>query len=104
MYYFLANLETLENPEKSRRRMASAALMVPARQSFSTASKLLRMIENLNVLDYEYYFKLTGFFLENKISDALLLLNDCLLYTSADGFLPGRNPNGVQHCSHPGTR
>ena len=34
MYYFLANLETLENPEKSRRRMASAALMVPARQSF----------------------------------------------------------------------
>ena len=36
------------------------------------------MIENLNVLDYEYYFKLTGFFLENKISDALLLLNDVL--------------------------
>lgn len=35
-------------------------------------------IENLNVLDYEYYFKLTGFFLENKISDALLLLNDVL--------------------------
>ena len=44
MYYFLANLETLENPEKSRRRMASAALMAPARQSFSTASKLLRSI------------------------------------------------------------
>ena len=44
MYYFLANLETLENPEKSRRRMASAALMVPARQSFSTATKLLRSI------------------------------------------------------------
>ena len=44
MYYFLANLETLENPGKSRRRMASAALMVPARQSFSTASKLLRSI------------------------------------------------------------
>lgn len=36
------------------------------------------VIENLNVLDYEYYFKLTGFFLENKISDALLLLNDML--------------------------
>ena len=36
------------------------------------------VIENLNVLDYEYYFKLTGFFLENKISDALLLLNDVL--------------------------
>ena len=44
MYYFSENLETLENPKKSRRRMASAALMVPARQSFSTASKLLRSI------------------------------------------------------------
>lgn len=36
------------------------------------------VIENLNVLDYEYYFKLTDFFLENKISDTLLLLNDVL--------------------------
>lgn len=36
------------------------------------------VIENLNVLDYEYYFKLTGFFLENKVSDALLLLNEVL--------------------------
>ena len=36
------------------------------------------VIENLNVLDYEYYFKLTDFFLENRVSDALLLLNDVL--------------------------
>lgn len=36
------------------------------------------VIENLNVLDYEYYFKLTDFFLENKVSDTLLLLNDVL--------------------------
>lgn len=36
------------------------------------------VIENLNVLDYEYYFKLTDHFLGNKISDALLLLNDIL--------------------------
>ncbi len=36
------------------------------------------VIENLNVLDYEYYFRLTDFFLENKISEALLLLNDVL--------------------------
>ena len=35
-------------------------------------------IENLNVLDYEYYFRLTDQLLENKISDALLLLNDVL--------------------------
>lgn len=36
------------------------------------------VIENLNVLDYEYYFRLTDFFLETKVSDALLLLNDVL--------------------------
>lgn len=32
----------------------------------------------MNVLDYEYYFKLTDHFLENKVGDALLLLNDVL--------------------------
>lgn len=36
------------------------------------------VIENLNVLDYEYYFRLTDQFLENKVGDALLLLNDVL--------------------------
>lgn len=36
------------------------------------------VIENLNVLDYEYYFRLTDYFLENKVSDALLLFNDVL--------------------------
>ena len=51
------------------------------------------VIENLNVLDYEYYFKLTGFFLENKISDALLLLND-VLNKGFDGshFITGLPP------------
>ena len=36
------------------------------------------VIENLNVLDYEYYFKLTDHFLDNKVSDAMLLLNEVL--------------------------
>ena len=36
------------------------------------------VIENLNVLDYEYYFKLTDCFLENKVSEAMLLLNEIL--------------------------
>ena len=35
-------------------------------------------IENLNVLDYEYYFKMTSLCLENKIPGALLLLNEIL--------------------------
>ena len=36
------------------------------------------VIDNLNVLDYEYYFRLTDSFLENKVSNALLLFNDVL--------------------------
>lgn len=36
------------------------------------------VIENLNVLDYEYYFKQTDFFLENKVAECLLTFNDIL--------------------------
>lgn len=36
------------------------------------------VIENLNVLDYEYYFRLTDFLLENKIAESLLIFNDIL--------------------------
>ncbi|MDU3579442.1 MAG: DNA polymerase III subunit gamma/tau [Bacteroides caccae] len=36
------------------------------------------VIDNLNVLDYEYYFRLTDCFLANKVSDALLIFNDVL--------------------------
>lgn len=32
------------------------------------------VIENLNVLDYEYYFKLTDLLLENKVPESMLLL------------------------------
>ena len=36
------------------------------------------VIENLNVLDYEYYFRLTDKFIENNVSDSLLIFNDIL--------------------------
>lgn len=36
------------------------------------------VIANLNVLDYEYYFQLTDYFLTNQVSNALLLLNNVL--------------------------
>ena len=36
------------------------------------------VIDNLNVLDYDYYFKLTDSFLEGDLSNALLLFNDIL--------------------------
>ena len=37
-----------------------------------------RVIENLNVLDYEYYFRITDMLLGNKVPDAMLLLNEIL--------------------------
>lgn len=36
------------------------------------------VIDNLNVLDYEYYFRLTDCLLANKVSDAMLIFNDIL--------------------------
>lgn len=37
-----------------------------------------KVIENLNVLDYEYYFKLVDSFLTNKVADCMLIFNDIL--------------------------
>ncbi|OFX20714.1 MAG: DNA polymerase III, subunit gamma and tau [Bacteroidetes bacterium GWA2_31_9b] len=37
-----------------------------------------KVIENLNVLDYEYYFRLTDAFLKNDISTTLLTFNEIL--------------------------
>ena len=36
------------------------------------------VIENLNVLDYEYYFKLTDAILQGSVVDSLLIINDIL--------------------------
>jgi DNA polymerase-3 subunit gamma/tau len=36
------------------------------------------VIQNLNVLDYDYYFRLTDVFLENKVKEALLIFNEIL--------------------------
>ncbi len=36
------------------------------------------VIENLNVLDYEYYFKLTDLLLENRVPESMLLFNEVL--------------------------
>lgn len=35
-------------------------------------------ISNLNVLDYEYYFRLVDAFLKNKVADALIIFNEIL--------------------------
>lgn len=37
-----------------------------------------KVIENLNVLDYDYYFRLTDYFLENKVAECMVLFNEIL--------------------------
>ena len=37
-----------------------------------------KVIENLNVLDYDYYFRLTDLFFQGKVSDSLLVLNEII--------------------------
>ncbi len=37
-----------------------------------------QVIENLNVLDYEYYFKITDYILEGNISNTLLTINEII--------------------------
>ncbi len=48
-------------------------------------------IANLNVLDYDYYFRFTDLFLEKKIPDALLLLNEIM----ENGFDPSHLISGL---------
>ena len=50
-----------------------------------------RVIENLNVLDYDYYFRLVDLLLEKKISESLLLFNEVL----AKGFEGGPFISGL---------
>ncbi len=50
--------------------------MVSFTQGDLTYSKV---IESLNVLDYEYYFRFTNYILAGEIAQALLLLNDVLV-------------------------
>jgi len=47
--------------------------------SFSQGNVTYRtVIENLNVLDYDYYFRLTDMILEKKVGESMLLLNEVL--------------------------
>lgn len=50
-----------------------------------------RTIKNLNVIDSDHYFKMTDLFLENRIPESLVLLNDILSH----GFDPSHLISGL---------
>ncbi len=52
-----------------------------------------QVIENLNVLDYDYYFRIVDFMLTQKISESLLLFNEIL----GKGFEGGPFINGLSN-------
>ncbi|MBR6370611.1 MAG: DNA polymerase III subunit gamma/tau [Bacteroidaceae bacterium] len=65
--------------EKSDGGMRDALSIFDQVTSFTNGQlTYAKTIENLNVIDYDYYFRLTDMFLEKRISDSLLLLNDIL--------------------------
>lgn len=49
------------------------------------------VIANLNVLDYDYYFRLTDYFYNGQVADAMILLNEIL----EKGFDAGRLVSGL---------
>ena len=65
--------------EKSDGGMRDALSIFDQVVSFSRGKvTYAQTIANLNVLDYDYYFRFTDLFLEKKIPDALLLLNEIM--------------------------
>src|SRR5574344_756266 len=65
--------------EKSDGGMRDALSIVDQIVSFTDGHVTYqKTIDNLNVIDYNYYFKLTDYFLEHKISESLLLYNELL--------------------------
>lgn len=65
--------------EKSDGGMRDALSIFDQVVSFSQGNvTYAKTIANLNVLDYDYYFRFTELFLEKMIPDALLLLNEIM--------------------------
>ena len=65
--------------QKSDGCMRDALSLFDQMASFTQSNlTYAKVIESLNVLDYEYYFRLTDFILEKKRSQCLLLVNDIL--------------------------
>lgn len=65
--------------QKSDGGMRDALSIFDQLVSFSgTNITYQNVIENLNVLDYEYYFRLTNAFLQGNVSESLLIFNEVL--------------------------
>ena len=54
---------------------------------FCEGDILQKVIQNLNILDHDYYFKLVDMMVENKIHDALLLFAEILSKGLIGNFL-----------------
>ena len=65
--------------QKADGGMRDALSLFDQAVSFTQGNVTYRaVIENLNVLDYDYYFRLTDWILENRVGQSMLLLNEIL--------------------------
>lgn len=64
--------------EKADGAMRDALSIFDQMASFGAEGKITysEVIENLNILDYDYYFKLTQYFIDADVSNALLLYDE----------------------------
>ncbi len=64
--------------EKADGAMRDALSIFDQMASFGSEGKITynEVIENLNILDYDYYFKITDFFLEGKLSEVLVTFDE----------------------------
>ena len=64
--------------QKADGAMRDALSIFDQMASFGTAGKITyqEVIENLNILDYDYYFRVVDYFLEGDISSVLLLFDE----------------------------
>lgn len=64
--------------EKADGAMRDALSIFDQMASFGTPGKIVyqEVIDNLNILDYDYYFKITTQFVDGNVSEALLIYDD----------------------------
>jgi DNA polymerase-3 subunit gamma/tau len=64
--------------EKADGAMRDALSIFDQMASFGSEGKITynEVIENLNILDYDYYFRITDYFLEGNLSEALVTFDD----------------------------
>jgi len=89
--YELEGLNIIAQKADGAMRDALSIFDQGGKATATTISLFKKVIENLNVLDYQYFFKLTDFFLESDYANALVVYDELL----SKGFDPQQFLSGI---------